>query len=198
MSEIPHFNFDDMLLCCIFGQTNQCEKRLKQSYLCATLLPIPSMVYITSSVGGACVIYNIIAFYATLRFRHFVYQNKFNSFLDIHRRHTYHVCTSNRSSRFLLQVSVCPLSEPMDTEHFVWVDGKPFCYIATLLSIYFCRLHIYLMSQAITKLRSNVRDEKHRLIIAEITVTIIAVFFKITCLVDVFTTESKRIDLFSV
>ena len=192
ISNIPYLNFDDVRLCCIFPKTKQCDEPLKQAALCRTLLPGPTLRYITSSVGGALVIYNIIAFYAALRFRHFVHQYKFISFqIAIDATLAMYVPAIGAAdfyykSQFILSMNqwtqniLCRLMESLSA-------------IATLLSICHSGLHIYLMNQVITRLTSNFRDVKHKLMIAKITITLLTVFFKIALpLFGVFTSESNR------
>ena len=81
MSDIPYFKFNDVRLCCIFSNIKQCGELSKQVALCPSLLPLPTMGYTLCTMGMVLMIYNIIALYGTFRFRHFVHQYTFASFL---------------------------------------------------------------------------------------------------------------------
>ena len=192
MSDIPCFKFNDVRLCCIFDKIKQCGELSKEAALCPTLLPVPTMGYTLSTMGTVLLIYNIIALYATLRFRRFVHQYTFTSFLiSIDAILAIYVPTIGAAdlyynTQFVLsmnqwaQNTLCRLMENMFA-------------ITTFLSIYNCGLHIYLMKQAITRLRFNIHDVWNKLVTAEIMITMVIVVLKITLtLVDIFEIDSQR------
>ena len=176
---IQYLKFDDPRLCCIFTTNTNCGKQMIQAVLCRTLLPSRVMGYIVLVLGVLSVVYNIAALYANMKLMHRVKHSKLTSYL---------MFIDATLAMYLPAFSVAHLyyqSNFVLTEH-QWRQSI-LCWLmdnlsaaATILSIYHCGLHIYLMKQAITTLAFGIGDQWHSIICSEMIITALTVLFRIT------------------